>query len=267
MRFCPKLEGSQYIEVVWDTALSYLRLYRTSCKAKGDKLNPTIDALETILKMQQSFFQAIKILSNLSDATVVDFTTIAVNKSRETVRLMERLRDNSAVSELSKSRIVAIDGQFLQQRPMNDEKTTQLHLLLSASFDPFVNRRLLGNAPVRKACFRNPSDVVSSLSLIANELEWGVCDPILYGNTFGRITRMFERNSLRGCGGVIPKGDRSKGKDDAGSLETEKQMGMSIIARSLIVLNLYFDDKLFGQHDFSEMIGKFIILDCLAWLE
>ena len=34
-------------------------------------------------------------------------------------------------------------------------------------------------------------------------------------------------------------------------------MGMNVLPRSLLVLNLYFDDKLFGQHDFGDMIGEF----------
>jgi hypothetical protein len=31
---------------------------------------------------------------------------------------------------------------------------------------------------------------------------------------------------------------------------------MNILSRSLVVLNLYFDDMLFGQYDFSDMVGK-----------
>jgi hypothetical protein len=31
---------------------------------------------------------------------------------------------------------------------------------------------------------------------------------------------------------------------------------MNILSRSLVLLNLYFDDKLLGQYDFSDMIGE-----------
>ena len=257
MRFCPALEGSHYMEIVWDTALSYLRLYRSSCIAKGsmdmDKLIPTIDALETILRLQQSFFQAIKILSNLNDDTVCDFTKIAVKRSQETVSLLEMLRDHDIVVELSTGGLVGQDGRLLQTM----RNPPELNLLLSASFDPFVNRQLLGNAPVRKACFRPPLDVLASLSQLAAELEWGVCDPILHGNTFGRITRMLETNSLRGCGGAIPLRKPKKGSSaKEEGLETETPVGMNILSRSLVILNLYFDNKLFGQFDFADIIGK-----------
>mmetsp|Transcript_26275 Transcript_26275/g.47654 ORF Transcript_26275/g.47654 Transcript_26275/m.47654 type:complete len:608 (-) Transcript_26275:185-2008(-) len=224
-----------------------------------DKLNPTIDALETILCLQQSFFQAIKILSNLNDETVRDFTKIAAKRSRETVSLFEALRDNDSVAELSRDGLVGPDGRLIQKIRYQPE----LNLLLAASFDPFVNRRLLGNAPVRKACFRRPLHVVTSLLQLAAEMEWGVCDPILYGNTLGRITRMLEKNSLRGCGGSVPlsnPNNESSFKEEV--LERETSVGMNILSRSLIVLNLYFDDKLFGQYDFGDMIGQHMRQQC-----
>ena len=256
MRFCPALKGSQFMEVVWDTALSYLRLYRTSCCRGKDMDLASIEALETILRLQQSFFQAIKVLSNLNDETVCDFTKIAVKRSRETVALLEKLRDNAVVAELSRAGLVDLNGRLLQQTIHNQP---ELNLLLSASFDPFVNRRLLGNAPVRKACFRRPLDVLASLSESAAELEWGVCDIILYGNTFGRIIRMLENNSLRGCGGAVPIAPKKEElesptrKEDS---EVKSPVGMNILSRSLVLLNLYFDDKLLGQYDFSDMIGE-----------
>eukprot|EP00571_Detonula_confervacea_P010433 CAMPEP_0172302278 /NCGR_PEP_ID=MMETSP1058-20130122/4010_1 /TAXON_ID=83371 /ORGANISM="Detonula confervacea, Strain CCMP 353" /LENGTH=1036 /DNA_ID=CAMNT_0013012701 /DNA_START=265 /DNA_END=3371 /DNA_ORIENTATION=- len=270
MRFCPALQGSSYIEVVWDTALSYLRLYRSSCMLNQknghvDKRTSTLDAMETILQYQQSFFQSVKILSNLNHDTVVDFTNLAVEKTRETVGLLEKLRDNNAMVELSKDGLLDSDGRLLQPESNG---------MLAASFDPFVNRRLLGNAPVRKANFlRHPLNVLTSLSQLASELEWGVCNPILYGNTLGRITRMFESNSLRGCGGVVPpklptsnkktKELKSK-KEGGGGMDemTETPVGMNILSRSLVVLNLYFDNKLFGQYDFSEMIGQHMRQQC-----
>ncbi|KAL9189153.1 hypothetical protein ACHAXT_011643 [Thalassiosira profunda] len=249
MKFCPALEGSQYIEVIWDTALSYLHLYRTTCISKEmdmDSLDPVIGAVESILKWQQCFFQAVKTLSNLSDETVCDFAKIAVKRSREAVSLLDGLRDNAAVADISTEGLVGIDGRVMQET----------NPLLSASFDPFVNRRLQGNAPVRKACFRSPLKVLTSLSELSSELEWGVCEPLLYGDTFGRITRMLERSSLRGCGGVVPKATPKKeeksGKKD--EVDTEAPFGVNILARSLLVLNLYFDDKLLGQYDFPQMI-------------
>ena len=239
----------------------YLRRYKSSCSITAtnknddmdnmDKINPTIDALESIIRLQQSFFQAVKILSNLNDETVRDFTKIASSRSKETVALFAKLRDSAAMERLIEHGLVGLDGRL---QPFNEEP--ELNALLSASFDPFVNRRLLGNAPVRKACFRRPSDVMTSVSEVADELDWGVCNVILHGNTFGRITRMLENNSLRGCGGVVPpkKDDESSSSKDG--LQIETPVGMNILSRSLVVLNLYFDDKLLGQYDFTQILGK-----------
>ena len=203
-------------------------------------LNPTIDALENILRLQQSFFQAIKILSNLNDETVRNFANIATKRSQETVGLLDKLCNSAALTELYSHGLVGVDGQ-LQAIPDEPE----LIALLSASYSPFVNRRLLGNAPIRKACFRHcVKEMISSLSELVSELDWGVCSVLLHGNTLARIIRMMESNSLRGC--YTPK------------KEETSPIGMNVLARSLLVLNLFFDDKLFGQHDFPQMIGKFV---------
>lgn len=241
-RFCPALQGTQICEVAWDTALLYLLRYRASYTANGGDmgvLNPTIDALENILRLQQSFFQAIKILSNLNDETVRDFANIATKRSQETVGLLDKLCNSAALTELYSHGLVGVDGQ-LQAIPDEPE----LIALLSASYSPFVNRRLLGNAPIRKACFRCPKEMLSSLSELVSELDWGVCSVLLHGNTLARIIRMMESNSLRGR--YTPK------------KEETSPIGMNVLARSLLVLNLFFDDKLFGQHDFPQLIGKFV---------
>lgn len=281
MRFCPALRGSQYAEVVWDTALSHLRRYRASRAstaagageedAGGGLNNPTIDALESILRAQQSLFQAVKILSNLNCETVCDFTQIAARRSGETASLLAGLHENRAVAEILARNegggLVGPDGRLLSSSsrrwPHHPDDP-----LLSASFDPFVNRRLLGNAPVRRACFRRPADVLESLRALADELDWGVCEPMLRGNTYARVVRMLERNSLRGCGGaaavaaVVPpkNGTLKGGKRDGAGMGTP--VGMNVLSRSLLVLNLYFDDRLFGQHDFSEMMGQHMRQQC-----
>ncbi len=246
IRFCPALQGSQYCEIVWKTALSRIRSYRSSCTvSKLGEVNSTIDALETIICLQQSFYQAVHILSNLSGNTVRDFAKLAIKRSQETVNLLGKLRANDTVTEISKIGLVGLNGQL--------QTSSDQSQLMSASFDPFVNRRLLGNAPVRKACFRNMFDVTASLSCLAAELEWGVCDPILHGSSFARITTMLENNSLRG-GGAAPL--LAQETEIKGDKEMEGPVGMNILSRSLIVQNLYFEDKLFGQHDFAYLVGE-----------
>ena len=288
VRFCPALVGgARHCEVVWDAALLALRRYRASSRAsaarrrkggddddddddddedgaKGEKTSATIEAFETIIRLQQSFYRALQILSNLRPDTVRDFARIAVERSRETAGLLATLRDNDAVAEISRRGLIGRDGTLI------DRHVPGLNALLAASFDPHVNRRLLGSAPARRARFRDPRDALSSLEDMASELEWGVCDLILHGDSLGRIFTMLENNSLRGCGGVVPpppppppapaappaKDPPPSGGGSGVRQHAEAPIGMNILSRSLVVLNLYFDDMLFGQYDFSDMVGK-----------
>lgn len=284
MRFCPSLkqvkvledpssgsiptyQADEYIESVWDNALRYLREYSSSFEGgtgKHQQLNNTDDihALEIILRLQQSFYRSICRLSELTDQNVTDFSRQAKDRSRETVTLLNELRSCKTITSSSSSavavgsKLVETDGRLCSLR---DER---LDSLLHASFDPFVNRRLLGNAPIRKARFCNPAKVIDSLVRVASELEWAVCDVILEGNTLGRITRMLENNSTRGIGGAVPTPTSKSDSVDIdlpfgiSGLAIENPVGINILSRSLMLLNLYFDDKLLGQYDFPDMIGK-----------
>ena len=122
------------------------------------------------------------------------------------------------------------------------------------------NRRLLGNAPIRKARFNSIVIVIDSMANLAAELEWAVCEVLLNANTLGRITRMLTNNSLRGRGGSVPTPTSSDG-------EASSQVGINILCRSLMLLNLYFDEKLLGQYDFTDIIGKFAQLFFLGVLQ
>lgn len=273
MRFCPSLkqensatmssvptyQADEYIEQVWDTALKRLRDYSSSLRDTDRHERDTIHALEIILRLQQSFYSSICRLSELNDQNVTDFTTQAKDRSRETVTLLNKLSTCKAVasSSAASSGLVETDGRL---RSLGDEI---LDSLLHTSFDPFVNRRLLGNAPVRKARFCNTFKVIKSLSRVVSELEWAVCDVILEGNTLGRVMRMLENNSSRGVGGAFPTTTKS-GNDDNddeppfgnNGLAIENPVGINILSRSLMLLNLYFDDKLLGQYDFPNIIGE-----------
>lgn len=93
--------------------------------------------------------------------------------------------------------------------------------------DPFVNRPRVGNTPIRKPMHRTPREAVDALKVIVRELDWALCDLLLSGTSLGRILRMLDRVQ------------RSK---------------VNILTRSLIVLNLYFEEKLLGRHDVEKLI-------------
>jgi hypothetical protein len=99
--------------------------------------------------------------------------------------------------------------------------------ILKKTFDSYVTRPLVGNAPVRKVDFLEMEATISSLLKTTNELDWALCGMILHGNTLGRIRRMLSRISTSSA---------------------------NILTRSLLVLNLYFDDQLLGQYPLQDKI-------------
>lgn len=110
---------------------------------------------------------------------------------------------------------------------MKENQPHTIEVLLKRTFDSYVNRPLVGNAPVRSIKFRELGEAISSLVTITKEIDWALCRIILKGNTIGRIRRLVAHLSAS---------------------------SVNILTRSLLVLNLYFDDKLFGQYTLPEMI-------------
>lgn len=101
--------------------------------------------------------------------------------------------------------------------------------VLTKCFDPYVYRPLVGSAPVRKVVFHTPAESIPMLSKVLSEIDWAVCDLILSGSTMVQIRRMLNHVSIS---------------------------SVNILSRSLIVLNLYFDDKLLGQYSLGFLIGN-----------
>lgn len=231
---------------VWSSAVSKLEQQNKTSR------NSVIDDLILILKAQQSFYTTIHTLYNLNDHNVVEFTEMATKLIRETVGVLNLLRCCHSVKHIfAEHDLIAPDGQLSNVRWLqSSEKNEECCSFLSASFDPFVNRRLLGNAPIRKARFNPIIHVIDSISNLVSELEWSVCEVLLNANTLGRLTRMLSNNSLRGRGGAVPIPPKTEG-------EASPHVGINVLSRSLMLLNLYFDDKLLGQYDLVDVIGKF----------
>ena len=92
-----------------------------------------------------------------------------------------------------------------------------------------MTRPVVGNAPVRKVAFLGTLDSIASLLKTSQEIDWAYCRLLLRGNTIGRIRRMLARLSTSSA---------------------------NILTRSLLVLNLYFDEKLFGQYVLVDKIRQ-----------
>jgi hypothetical protein len=114
---------------------------------------------------------------------------------------------------------------------LKEKESNTVKVVIRRSFDSFVNRPVLGNAPIRMIEFRDSSTAVELIKRIVDELDWGVCRVILKADNLGRIQRM-----------MAPLSPSST----------------NILTRSLLVLNLYFDELVFGQRSLPELILQYI---------
>ncbi|CAJ1969280.1 unnamed protein product [Cylindrotheca closterium] len=112
----------------------------------------------------------------------------------------------------------------LEKRKPDSAKTT-----IRRVFDSHVNRPLVGNAPVRAIRFQTLPDTMSFFVKFTRDLDWALCRMLLKGDSLDRIRRMLF---------VISVSE------------------LNILIQSLVVLNLYFDEKIFGQHPLPALITK-----------
>jgi len=186
-----------------------------SIKAEHTKENEHICILENILSFQINFLQICASLAKLTEAPAQKIV-------REAKQLIA-----SGVSDLEKLQVILLKRKSAEKLPSKQD-STPTSSTLSKCFDPYVYRPLVGNSPVRKVAFREQIESIPILLKILREVNWAVCDLLLLGSTLGRIRRMLNRISVS---------------------------SVNILSRSLIVLNLYFDDKLLGQHSLNQLIG------------
>jgi hypothetical protein len=150
--------------------------------------------------------------------TTTDLATTIESMQRISVMSVEKL---DYLKQIVEKRLV--DGY-------PDETKSLLH----QTFDSFVNRPLVGNAPVRKVSFLPPKESIDILMTITSEIGSSLCNMLSQASTLGRIERMLDNVSL------------SK---------------VNILSRSLIILNLYFESKLLGKY----LLQKLMVDNMRQW--
>jgi hypothetical protein len=159
------------------------------------------------------------------------FGLLTRNGSRSQARLagktVTKVVDQSQT--LVRTALQKLDVILVVAKRMKENESDRAKEITQRTFDSYVNRPLVGNAPVRKIIFHEAQKSIGLLVTIAKEIDWALCGLLNRGNTLARIRRMLSRTSISSA---------------------------NILTRSLIVLNLYFDDKIFGQHDLTSLIVK-----------
>eukprot|EP00977_Amphora_coffeiformis_P011817 scaffold2897_cov178-Amphora_coffeaeformis.AAC.22 len=148
-------------------------------------------------------------------------TTMGKLTRQKMIKVVQDLQQkvHRAVSHL-KELEASLNMEWCQKAPVYERVAVK-------AFDSYVNRPLVGNAPVRKIFFLEPPAALLSLRTITEEIDWAVCRLLLEGNSLGRIVRILDRVSIS---------------------------EVNILSRSLIVLNLYFDERLLGQYAMRDLV-------------
>ncbi len=157
----------------------------------------------------------------------LDFISIITSLSRLSgTFIREELTKSQATARSAAAKAAKITTFIKELKNVQNDSTK---VVIKRTFDSNVNRPLVGNAPLRKIVFKESEESVPILKNIVGELDRVVCNTLLKANTLGRIQYMMRDIS-------------------AGSA--------NILTRSLLVLNLYFDDKIFGQYSLPDLIAS-----------
>jgi len=155
----------------------------------------------------------------------LDFISLITSMARLSGKFVrEELTKSQAIARSAVAKASQISTSIKELKKVQTEST---RILIKRTFDSYVNRPLVGNAPLRKIVFKEAEESISILKNIIGELDQVVCNILLKANTIQRIRYMMKRLSTTST---------------------------NILTRSLLVLNLYFDDKIFGQYLLPDLI-------------
>eukprot|EP00934_Nitzschia_sp_Nitz4_P001702 Nitzschia sp. Nitz4//scaffold182_size44100//14566//16872//NITZ4_007251-RA/size44100-augustus-gene-0.19-mRNA-1//1//CDS//3329539556//1702//frame0 len=186
---------------------------------------PTAQAvLKDLQKLESS--PAIQIIE-LALAFPLDLLSVCVTMAKlagkDVVKQVEHAQTTARMGRATLDRLKLVHTSWENSQSKPDSTRIVVH----KAFNSFVNRPLMGNAPVRKFTFDDIDVATTSLAQISHELDTKLCHAMLKGDTFGKIRRI---------------------------LSTISSQSVNILTRSLLVLDLYFDEKLFGQHSLVDKI-------------
>jgi hypothetical protein len=211
-----------------------------SVNTYGLQFFPDADGPETVKTLEDALFRLphetdARPANNSTDVLILRYIVEFQLAFLKTCVSLAKLSATPALQVTREAQHLARSGSevltklstVLKARPEPKDDT---HLsVLSKCFDPYVYRPLVGSAPVRKVAFHTPEESIPVLSKVLSEIGWAVCDLILSASTMVQIRRMLNHVSIS---------------------------SVNILSRSLIVLNLYFDDKLLGQYSLGFLIGN-----------
>ena len=219
--------SSHNVTVCLNHAISHLQAFIISSDDKNNDTQDKVHAssLQHMLSYLLHFYKSCVLLHKMSKDNVRDRAHTVQTLAQQGIQHLTQIQTPAPIQTHS-------DASHDTNHSNNN---TQQQLLLHQCFNPLINRHLLGNAPVRQITLKDPAKVLDNLSTTFQQLSTHLCDLLLHANTLSKLQCSLSYISL------------SKS---------------NILTRSLIVLHLYFDDLILGQHNLSKMIAQSMQLLC-----
>ncbi len=211
--------------------------------------------ISIILKIIQFFIDFHNINQTLSSQLHYDNANV-----HQLVQNMKSFIESSTLPNLQ--RLIDIKAQ----ENLDLDSQQQNKKILFETFDPYINRHLLGNAPVRNISTFYFTDTnhtmhsIQSLFYITQELATAVCTLLLDGNDLNKICCILQCLTCRTTTCKTTNTSSSSSSTTTTKADTATHSSnVNILSRSLLIINLYFNDLLFGQHILPSTISQSMI--------
>lgn len=168
----------------------------------------------------------------MSSLTVIKTVQVAKSMILEASKCLQELSQMKFFQEWTES---SSSSSSSSKHPLSTKEK---------AFDIYINRHLLGNAPVRKINFKSATIAIHNLIGILDQLSMKFCSLFLECKSLHQVKHALKQVSRDNLSG-----------------------NMHILTRSLIVLDLYFDDLLLGKFNLSKFIAQSMNQSCGIPLE
>ena len=227
-------------------AIQYINELTTSAPQKGtenesdenDNNYHCLHIIGDILRYEFHMIQILPILARLHSGPDLYDTLVSIQTILQTA--IQRL--NQIYTNITK--VILLDDTTNHSEESNNNDTDHniynrpsMQRTIQRCFDAYVLRPYVGNIPLRKIKHVSPPQSIHTLRTITTELDTYVCTILLRSSSQNR--QHGSRTTLNRIYRIL-----------------DHIHDTNILCRSILLLNLYFDDKIFGQYDLRDLISS-----------
>ena len=247
------------------TAIRYIENVNVTRPEETGNVDDSIHCLQIIgdiLRYEFHMIQILPILARLHSGSDLTDTVESIQTIVQTaVQRLNRIQENMikarfVVDEKINGSDDPIDNDQKSVSHTNDHETIyhrpSIQRTIQRSFDSYVLRPYVGNIPLRKIkIVSQPLQSIHWLRTMTTQLDTTVCGTIVSRRPRGSSSRPDQQNN---------NNNNDYHHHRHTTLNRIYRMldhihDTNILGRSILLLNLYFDDKIFGQYDLRDLIS------------